>query len=543
MSGATAPLGAPSGRRIGCALAVVATLAASPATARDSRKSIAPYIEIGQVLTADLQSGDVLTYSTVSAGIDASIQTRRTEVQVSYRYERRISYQKHVGDDDIHSGLARAAIKVAPGISLEGGALATRARSDIRGAAPGVLAGNVDNISQVYSAYVGPTLATHVGPIGIGASYQFGYTKVESPGATGVAPGSPRLDAYDHSSSHLVQASAGVKAGAILPVGVTVSGAYDREDAGQLSQRYEGVYGRGDVVLPVAPTLAVRAGVGYEKIKISQKDALLDAAGNPQVDRHGRFETAPGSPRRIAYQTDGLIYDAGVIWRPSPRTTLEANVGKRYGGVTYTGSLSYAASRSLGLQVGVYDSVDTFGRQLRQGISSLPTSFIAQRDEFGQQFSGCTFSTGENAGGCLDSAFQSISTSGYRARGIDAVLSAHRGRVNFGFGAGYANRHFFAPRTAGFTVNGISDESYYGQAFAAVPIDRNSGVQGNLFANYYDSGIAGAPGVTSVGGTGEYYHNFGRLSTTLSAGIYNFSQEGLDDQTAAEAQIGARYQF
>jgi hypothetical protein len=529
---------------IGAALA--ALLAASPASAqsRDRHKSIAPYIELGQVLTADLQSGDVLTYSTVAAGVDASIQTQRTQLQVSYRYERRISWDKKVGDDDVHSGLARAAVKVAPGFSFEGGALATRARSDIRGAAPGVLAGNVDNISQVYSAYVGPTLATHVGPMSVNASYRFGYTKVESPGATGVAPGSPKLDVFDSSKSHLAQASVGVKAGTVLPVGVTASAAYERDDASQLDQRYEGKYARADLVLPVLPTVALTAGAGYEKITVSQKDALLDAGGQPVTDGNGRFKTDPASPRRIAYETDGLIYDAGVIWRPSPRTTLQARVGKRYGGMTYTGSLSYAASRSLGLQIGVYDSVDTFGRQLRDGIASLPTSFLDQRDAFGQQFSGCTYGTsGEAAGGCLNGIFQSISSSSYRARGVDGVLAANRGPLHFGIGAGYANRRFYSPGGAGFVVNGVTDESYYGQAFISAAIDRNSGVTGTVFANYFQSGITNTPGVLGTGATGLYYHNFGRVGTTASLGIYQFSQEGTDDQVSGSAQLGMRYQF
>ncbi|MGY4397828.1 hypothetical protein ACVWZA_003025 [Sphingomonas sp. UYAg733] len=529
-------------RAIIIAAAGLGALVATPAVARE--KSIAPYIELGQVLTADLNGGDVLTYSTVAAGVDASLHNRRAEVQVSYRYERRISWDKDVGDDDIHSGLARAAVKVAPGLSLEGGALATRARSDIRGAAPTVLAGNVDNISQVYSAYAGPTLSTNVGPVSVGASYRFGYTKVESPGQTGVAPGRPRLDTYDSSKSHVAQVTAGVKAGTVLPVGVTVSAAYEREDAGQLDQRYEGKYGRADVVLPILPTLAVTAGVGYEKIEVSQRDALVDGAGQPVVDSNGRFRTDPASPRRIAYETDGLIYDAGVVWRPSARTTLQARVGKRYGGTTYTGSFSYAATRSLGLQVGVYDSVDTFGRQLRNGIANLPTSFIDQRDSFGQQFAGCTFGTSSDAtGGCLNDVFQSIATASYRARGIDGVISANRGPLSFGVGAGYANRRFFAPPTSGFTINGVTDESYYAQAFVSASLDQNSGISGNVFANYFQSGIGATPGIFSTGATGLYYRNFGRIGTTVSAGIYSFSQDGADDQYSAQAQLGVRYQF
>lgn len=530
--------------------AALLALLGTPAEARnDRKKTIRPYIEIGQVVTADLQSDDVLTYSTVIAGVSAGVHTRQADVQVAYRYERRIAYRKRVGDDDVHSGLARAAVRIAPGFSIEGGAIATRVRSDIRGAAPGVLVGNVDNISQVYAAYAGPTLATHVGAVGVAASYRYGYTKAEAPGRTGIPAGAPRLDTFDSTQSHVVNVQAGVKADEVLPVGVDVSAAYERDTASQLSQRYEQREARGDVVLPVAPHLALTAGAGYEKITVSQKDALRDAAGNPVVDANGRFRADQAAPRRIAYRTDGLIYDGGIIYRPSTRTTLTARAGRRYGGASYTGSLRYAASRALGIDVGVYDSVDTFGRQLRNGIANLPTDFIEQRDAFGQQFGGCTYggpgSGGRaSAGGCLNGVFQSVSTSAYRARGIDAVIAARRGPLNFGVGGGYARRRFSAPVTGtGFRIDGVTDQSYYGEAYVGAAIDRNSGVNGSVFADYYDSGIASAQGVFSTGATGLYYHNFGHISTAASAGIYSFNQQGVDDQLTASGQLSLRYQF
>ena len=52
--------------------------------------------------------GDVLTYSTVAAGVDASIATRRAEAQVSLRYERLIGYDNGVEDQDIPSPAWRA---------------------------------------------------------------------------------------------------------------------------------------------------------------------------------------------------------------------------------------------------------------------------------------------------------------------------------------------------------------------------------------------------------------------------------------------------
>jgi hypothetical protein len=330
----------------------------------------------------------------------------------------------------------------------------------------------------------------------------------------------------------------------VLPVGVNVSAGYERDTAGQLDQKYESKVARGDLVLPILPTLAVTGGAGYEKITVSQKDPLKDANGVPVTDSRGRFQTDPASPTRIAYQTDGLIYDAGVIWRPSPRTALQARAGRRYGGMTYTGSFSYAASKSIGIQIGVYDSVDTFGRQLREGISNLPTSFIDQRDAFAQQFSGCTFGTSSAAaGGCLNGVFQSISTSAYRARGVDAVIAAKRGALSFGIGGGYAQRRFYAPSGTGFSIDGVTDDSYYAQAYVSAPIDRNSGVSGNVFANYYESGISAAPGVFSTGATALYYHNFGRIATTASAGLYSFTQKGTEDQLSAQGQVGVRYQF
>ena len=529
------------------AAACAALLAAAPAAAAD--RQISPYIELDQVLVDDLQSGDVLTYSEIAAGIDASISTRRAEGQISYRYERRIGEGDHLGDDDVHTGLARGSVQVTRDLTIEGGGIATRARSDIRGAAPGIFAGNVDNVTQIYSLYAGPTLTTRAGPVELGASYRYAYTKAEAPNGTGLAPGAARRDYFDHSDAHVAQVSAGLAPGAVLPIGLTASAAYDRENASQLKQRYVGKYARVDALAPVSRTVALTAGVGYEKITVSEKDPLLAADGTPVVDGNGRFVTDPNSPRRLDYNTDGLIYDAGVVWRPSPRSSLTATVAHRYGGTSYTGALAWQPRRDLSVQAVVYDGIETFGRQLREGLQSLPTSFLTQRDSFGQQFNGCVFGAqpgvqGQGAGGCLNGVFQSIATASYRARGIDAVAVLTRGANSFGVGGGYANRHLHSPDTVpGITVIGLDDESYYAQAFWSHEINRVSGVDVNLFANWYDTDLPGSDGVFGGGATGSYYHNFGRLGTIAQLGVYTFSQDARDNDWSAQALLGARYQF
>ena len=529
----------------------LATLVAVPAAARDRKadqpkRSATPYIEIGQVVTADLGTGDVLTYSTLAAGVDASIQTKRIEAQISYRYEHRFYYDNGGGEDDVHTGLARVAAKLVPGLSIEGGALATRTRVDNRGSAPGVLVGRTDNIAQVYSVYAGPSFGTHVGPIGLSASYRLGYTKAEASQNTGVDPTQPRLDQFDTSRSQVAQASVNLKAGSVLPIGVTVSGAWERDDARQLDQTYEGKYARADILFPFVGTgIALVAGGGYEKITVSQRDPLLDSGGQPVVDNNGRFVTDPASARRIAYNFDGIYYDAGVVWKPSARTQLEARVGKRYGSTSITGSFNFQPSRKMALRVGVYDGIQTFGRQVQDAVASLPTNFTNNGDPLGNQFNGCVFgSEGGAAGNCLTGALQSISTAAYRARGIDAIVAFNYGRFNFGAGAGYANREYVAPDLgSGFTVNGVVDESYYAQAFMAYAISRNTTFDATAFANYYQSNLASAQGVIGGGVTGSLTHNFGRIGARASAGYYRYSQDGSTAVSSVQALLGARYQF
>ena len=268
----------------------------------------------------------------------------------------------------------------------------------------------------------------------------------------------------------------------------------------------------------VSPTIALAGGVGYEKIETSQRDPLLTSA-DPALDEDGRFVTDRNSPRRIAYRTEGVYYDAGVVWRPHRRIEVRGSVGRRYGSTSFTGSLAYQASPTVGYSAVVYDTVTTFGRQLRTGLVNTPTSFRVQRDPFAQQFGDCVFgTTGASPGGCFDDVFQSISTASYRARGIEGVAVATRGRSTSGAGLGYANRKLYAPNTgSGIVVYGQEDESVYGRLFYSRALTAVSSVDANLFANYYDSELQGAEGVWSGGGQAAYNRRFGRLGATAAS--------------------------
>lgn len=531
-----------------CTQASVAALAAmlvvSPAQAR---KDITPYIELDQSVVAEIKGGnDVLTYTTIAAGVDASISNQRSEFQISYRFEQNFGWGDDVDDNNVHTGLARGSVQVVPGLlSFEGGAIATRARSDIRGAAPGVFDPYSDNVTQVYSVYAGPTLATQAGPLSVNAAYRAGYTKAEA-GADergALAAGQPLLDYYDDSLSHMATASVGMAPGGMLPFGWTVGGAYEREDTGQLDQRFESMGVRGDVTFPVSPTVALVGGVGYEDIEISQRSAVLGAGGVPVLDGSGRFVTDKTSPRLLAYDTDGIYWDAGVSWRPSNRTDLEVRVGRRYGSMSYTGALSYQLNKESGVSLVAYDQVQTFGQQLNDNLSRLPTSFRTGNSGFGSRRDGCTFGTGGNAGGCMNGALGSINTAAYRTRGVSAALSSTVGLWSTGVGLGYEQRKYLAPTGTGYTVNGLKDQTYYAQATLGRRLSSRSSVDASLYGTLYDPGILGASDVLSTGAQAGYHHSFGRLSASASAGIYHFDSEAVPAEVNASAQVGLRYSF
>ncbi len=527
--------------------AACAALAAGPAYA--ARKQILPYVEVQQVIDFDIAGNDgrgTNTYTSVAAGVNASIDARNASATLDYRYEHRFGWGDGLDDQDIHTGLARGRVALVPNlISLEGGALATRTRTDIRGAAPELLIGDQSNLSQVYGLYVGPSLATTIADLDVTAAYRFGYVRVENSADFRIGPNQPRLDYYDSSTSHLATASVGQTPGRALPFGWTISASYDREDVNQLDQRYEGKFVRLDVTQPITPTLALLGGIGYENIESSQRAPLLDANGFPVVTGGGRFVTDPASPRLLSYDTDGLIYDGGILWRPSRRTTLTARIGHRYGGTIFNGSFDWQIDRDSGLQIVAYDQIDTFGRGLTRGLATIPTQFAVVRNPFGNAFTGCVFGTTPGEGGCLDGAFQSINTAAFRSRGVYAVYSHRRGPWSFGLAGGYAQRKYIAPRIGDtFSLDGVKDESWFVQASVDRRLDAQSGINLAAYGDLYESGIPGAGEVRSGSAFASYYRTFGnRLSANAAVGIYAYDTEFFETDVSGSLLLGMRYAF
>ena len=530
--------------KYGAAILPILGIATQSAQAQNRNFEVTPYLEVQQVLVADLKDGtDVLTYTSVAAGVDSSIQTRSAEAQVNLRYERRFFYSDGLSDDDVVTGLARGSVQVVPNLlSLEAGGLATRSRVDLRGESPSNTVGNIDNVTQVYSVYAGPSLSTTVGALDVNANYRVGYTKVESEETGALPPGQSPIDIFDDSVSHSASATVGMQPGE-LPFGWSVGGGWEREDSNQLDQRYEGKYARADVTVPVSSTLAVVGGIGYEDIEISERDAVRDVNGDPVVDDNGRLVTDSTSPRLLSYDQDGIIWDAGVMWRPSRRTTFEARYGRRYGSDTYYGNLGYQPNENTGLNVSVYDTVSGFGGLINDNLAGLGTSFNSGRNPLSGELNGCAFGQGNSL--CLNDVLQSASSSSFRARGVNAALSYNHRGWEAGLGVGYQRRRFFASQLGAIAATeGLVDESYYANFSLSKDIDRYSSFDANVYANLLDSGAAGAAKVLGTGANAAYYRQIlPGLQGTAAVGLDSFQQDGFDSELTASALLGLRYDF
>lgn len=524
--------------------------AQGPASASESgnspsigRTSIDPYIEANSIANWQISPGnDVVTYTQLAAEVDGSVVGRHNGAAISVRYERTFAHQDGGADSDSLTGLARGYTTLIPNVlTFEAGALANRTSVDANGSsiiAPSV---DADLSTHTYSVYAGPTLQTRAGNVDVSANYRIGYTRVDGPDF--VTLGGQSADVFDESVSHSANVRAGIAPGRGLPVGVGVGAGYYQEDISNLDQRVRDVYARADVTVPVSPTLAVMGGIGVEDVEVSSRDALRDGAGNPIIGADGRYVVDGSSPRVIAYDAEGLIWDVGVVWRPSSRTQLQASFGHRYDSETFYGSFSWKPDRRSNFSVNVYDAIQGFGGRLNNSLAALPVDFTVVRDPVTGAITGCANSL--EGSGCIDGLLGSVRSSVFRGRGVFASYTHQAGRLALGIGAGYDRRKFIgAPGTVLELADGIVDESVFVSANLSGPLGNGSfGI--NTYANWFDSGASSLGDAFALGAAASYSERVWRGLSARAAIALNMldADASPEEILTASALLGLRYDF
>ncbi|MDQ4088324.1 MAG: preprotein translocase subunit YajC, partial [Pseudomonadota bacterium] len=292
-------------------------------------------------------------------------------------------------------------------------------------------------------------------------------------------------------------------------------------------------------------TLAVVGGVGYQNIEASQHDIARNADGTPVIDPDGVPVPDPSRPRVLTYDVDGLIYHAGLMWRPRGRTSFEAQVGRRYGGLSFTGSVSHQFSPHLGMNAEVFDTVGTFSQNLMNDLGDLPDDLRVRRDPLTGGIGGCVFGSEPGQGVCLNRSLQSIRGGTFRMRGGNLIFSGS-GRVwNWGAGANYTHRRYGRSDGLGFDPLGPSvDEDFGLFATAGRRLSRTSQLGLGLYASWFDSNAQDSDTVFSTGANASYSRSFllDRLQLLAALGLY-YTDDGEFDSTVASGQLGLGYTF
>jgi len=512
------------------------------------RLRIDPYIELNQIVTQEITPGDETeVYGGVAAGVEASVQGRRGGGSVSLRYDRVISYGSNTSDGDSLSGVARGYAAVAPGFTVEAGGLAARTRVDAGGGAT-LASGqpiDADSEARIYSAYAGPNLSTRVGAADVSANYRFGYSRVEEPAVGLVDSTVTPIDVAQESIVHSANARIGVAPRTVLPVGVAVGAGAYQEEVSNSDQRVRDFYGRGDLTVPVAPGLAVVGGVGYEYVQVSNRDVVRDGAGDPVVGEDGRFQTDDSGPRRIAFETEGLIWDVGVVWKPSSRTQLEAHYGRRYDSDSYYGTFSWQPSSRTAVNLSVYKGISGFGGAITNSLANLSVGFVASRNALTGDFTGCVTGTGtDGSADCLGGALSSVRSAVFKNQGVNFAYSTTQGRLTTGIALGYDRRRYYgATGTLLAAANGVVDESYYANVSLGGPVGPLAAFTVNGYVSYLQQGSTVSGDALLLGASAAYSRTlFRNLSARAAVSVDTVDSDVLDE-TNASALLGLRYDF
>lgn len=505
---------------------------------------IAPYIEAGQTFYAGIKPAEeVLTYSSIAAGVDATINGRNTQGTVSLRYEHQIGWGRQ-NNADVLSGVARMSTQIVPGtLQIDYGAFADRAYIASNGAAlpDAPVAGH--SLSQIWSVFAGPTLNTHVGDVDVLAHYRFGFTQEGAPVGDSSVAQANAPDSFARAQVHDAGAMVGFKPGTLLPIGLAAEGGYYHEDISLLGQHVDNAHVRGIVTVPVTPTLQVVGAAGAEHVKVSSYNAVVDASGNPVLDGQGHYISDNSSPRIVAYDTSGLIWDVGVVWRPSPRTALDMHYGRRYGGYGAWGSFAWTPNNRNAVNVSVYDNLVGFGGDLTGALAGAPTAFAAIRDPISGNLSSCVATT--QGGGCIASVLGSVNGLVYRDRGVTAQYSHNFGRIQSGLAAGYDNREYIAgASTVLGAYNGKTDQYYWAAAFASDDLGPHSNLSGTVDVYRFESGLSSAGDATGIHASGTYRYRFTRhLTASATLAVDGINSQALDDVWAVSGALALRYTF
>lgn len=519
--------------------------ACGPACA--DRPEFGAFMNMEQVAESQLHGPgeDDVTYTEVSGLLTAQIRNKRIVATGTYRLGYRISEAGDTPKSINQDGLMRLQANVIDEwLTMETGAIITRSRVDAGGPAPQFNIGNPQNLTQTYSAFIQPTVQHRLGEVGFGLSYRFAYTQNET-SQDNVATVGPTNDRFDSSRIQQVTLNAGQDPGS-LPFGWKLSSEYRHENTTSLDEHFRSINVIGEVRVPLGSSaFALTGSGGYEKVRTSERSALIDPlTGLPVLGKGGRFVVDPASPRQLTYEISGLVANAGVIWKPSRRTRMEARVGRRYGDLSVTGLVEMRPSERSGLTLIVSDRVESFGQGVSNGLAGTTPALDVTQVDPSSSYQDCLFGKTKGSGQCIGGALGQASASSYREQAANIIFTRTMRTWSFSGGLGYSRRTYIDNPNSPVSLDGVVDQSFFSNITISRPLTRESGVSFSFAGNLFKNGQVGTPDVMSGSFTTNYYRSFGRgLQMQASVAVDGSKQDGMTADVSGRARLGLQYRF
>ena len=515
--------------------------------AHADRPEFGAFLDLQQVAEGQLHGpgSDDVTYTEIAGNITGQINNRRITLSGSYRLSYRLPEAGNLDKSLNQDGLLRFdALVIDEWLNVSGGAIVTRSRIDPSGASPTSNVGNNGkNLAQTYSSYLQPSLAHRIGDLDLSATYRYAYTKNES--SSEIFSGAPTVDRFDSSVAQTANAAIGMQRSS-LPFDWTVGGEYRHENSTSLDQHFRGMNLTGEVKVPIARTVALVGSGGYEKTRISEREALIDPlTGAPVLGKGGRFVVDPASPRILTYEMSGLIADAGIIWRPSRRSRVEARAGYRYGGFSVTGLAELRPNDRTGMILIVSDRVETFGQAVSGGLAGSPANLnLGQSIDSGSSYQDCLFGKTAGTGQCIGGALGQAAASSYRQRAANVILTRAMRQWTISGSFGYSRRNYFDDPNSPVSLAGVVDQSFFGNLGVTTQLTRVSGVSFSFSGNLFKNGQVGASDVVSGSASANYFRSFGRsIGMQALVAVDASKQDGVTADVSGRAQLGLNYRF
>lgn len=294
-------------------------------------------------------------------------------------------------------------------------------------------------------------------------------------------------------------------------------------------------------LLANAPNVIYRGkpGAGGTPVIIGQTQTI-----NP---RTGDYVADLSLPRQQTYAQKGLVWNAGLRYARTPRSTLELRVGQRFADLTITGILRQEFRNGLVITGALTDGIETFGTILTQLVNGAPVSFVANG-------TGVSFGSGP----------QSVSSGVFRSRIGTIGAQLNRGKTSYGLEYAYNNRRYLDAGSSIAVSSTLFDPTFVKREDVIQTLDANvthhfgrQTIQGSVLLAFDDLGLTRGFSDTYIGGELRYdielkpkFDVFADTSLTQrfysrssgAAAVQPFLTSG-QNYLFASIALGARYRF